>query len=246
MRKKSASRAFAPEALEPRLCLASSVGWDGAGLGTAALTYTISGAPSSLGDAATKAAIETALAAWTSVAQVTFTEASATGLARSIDFSFRSIDGAGGTLAVGYYPNDLNRDPIAGDVIFDSAESWEVGNGKGSAAFDMVLTAVHEIGHALGLDHSSDQASILAPTVSPDDAFTGLAASDVAAIRSLYATRNVTETVVPVATPASATTTPTSPTTTTTVRRYPTFTFLPRFRWSRQIARLATREMRAA
>src|SRR3954467_8028863 len=84
------------ESLEERLCLASSVGWDGAGQGTAALTYDIANAPSSLSQAAVDAAIQTALNAWSSVAAVTFTRTSQPGALRSLDFSFGNIDGSGG------------------------------------------------------------------------------------------------------------------------------------------------------
>ena len=64
------------EGLEKRLCLASSVGWDGPGRGSAALTYYIGSAPASLGGPAVTAAIQTALHAWAAVADITFTQTS--------------------------------------------------------------------------------------------------------------------------------------------------------------------------
>jgi hypothetical protein len=176
------------ESLDGRLCMAASVGWDGAGLGSAALTYYVGTTPASLGlDRATvKAALETALATWAKVADIVFTETSRAGAAHSIDFTFRSIDGRNGTLAQAYFPSDLNRGSIAGDVQFDTAESWEVGNGRGSAAVDFLWVAVHEIGHALGLDHAHGAGVVMTDSVSSSQKFTALAAADISAVLRLY------------------------------------------------------------
>src|SRR4051794_16757696 len=104
-RRTAARPAVALEALEERLCLASSVGWDGPGRGAAALTYYIANAPSSLSQAAVNAAIRTALNAWSAVVHVTFTQTSRPNLPDSLDFTFRPLDGAGGTLAQSYFPD---------------------------------------------------------------------------------------------------------------------------------------------
>jgi hypothetical protein len=174
------------ENLEPRMAL-SSVGWDGPGRGHADLTYYIGNVPSYLNQSTVASAVKTALDAWAKVADITFTPTARPGLANSIDISFARLDGSGGTLAQAYFPADVNRSRIAGDVQFDTSERWEVGNGQGNSAFDLVLVAVHEIGHALGLDHSSTRDSVMAASVSPNQRFTGLMADDVNEVLALYA-----------------------------------------------------------
>lgn len=181
------SRQLAAESLETRRVLAASVGWDGPGLGSAELTYTISGTPDSLSRAEVETAVETALDAWSSVVDITFTETNQTGLRDSLDLSFGNIDGAGGTLAQAYFPDDVNPDRIAGDIQFDASERWEVGNAEGNRAFDLTWVAAHEIGHALGLAHASEVGSVLRAFTTPNQTFTSLDPSDVAEIQELYA-----------------------------------------------------------
>ena len=184
--KKIDRRTLNVEALEERRVLAVSVGWDGPGTGSAQLSYYIGQAPGGISQSTFEAAVETALKSWSDVAAITFVQTTQPGLNNSLDFTSKSIDGGGGTLAQAYFPSDVNRGRLAGDVEFDSAEKWEVGNSLGSAAFDLVLVAAHEIGHALGLDHSNNPSAVLYPSVSPAQSFKGLASADVSAIRALY------------------------------------------------------------
>src|SRR5262245_42012238 len=92
-----------------------------------------------------------------------------------------------GFLAFGFFPSPPNPEPIGGDIFFNDNFRWEVGNALGLDAYDLTLLAAHEIGHALGLDHSTTPDALMRPFFSAADVFVGFHPDDVAGIRSLYA-----------------------------------------------------------
>ncbi|MCA9191213.1 MAG: matrixin family metalloprotease [Planctomycetales bacterium] len=214
MPKRGTRRSLLMEFLEGRRLLTASVGWDGPGQGTAELTYYLGPTGGAMPQATFESAIETALQAWESVANVHFVQTNQPGLKDSLDLTFRRLDGAGGTLAQAYFPDDVNWSSIAGDIQFDSADTWEVGNARGNAAFDLVEVAVHEIGHALGLDHINVRGSVMQSYVSAMDSFVGLSNTDKQAILRLYAPADTATTSTPDSNSGSTNTSnPVTPTT---------------------------------
>ena len=169
-------------------------GWDGPGLGVASLTYNFMNHTSDISVAAQETACTDATAIWSQFAQITWTLAASSGLNQSVDIGWYTgshgdsypFDGSGGTLAHAFYPApNPNPETIAGDMHFDDDDTWEIGDpGTG---FDQFTIALHELGHSLGLLHSTDPAAVMRPSFSENTVLTTLHADDIAGIQSIYA-----------------------------------------------------------
>jgi hypothetical protein len=91
------------------------------------------------------------------------------------------FDGGGGVLAHAYYPPPNGGD-IAGDVHFDDDESWTID--LPPSGIDLFTVAAHEIGHALGLAHSTVKEALMYPYYGGPHRF--LDQDDIDGIQQLY------------------------------------------------------------
>jgi len=134
---------------------------------------------------AQRSAIRRALDVWEGVSPLTFVETQDTG---DINIQFSSgqhqdgpqnaFDGPGGVLAHAFYPR-------SGESHFDATEDWVDDKEEG---IDLMQVAAHELGHALGLQHTDVPGALMAPYYHYEASFT-LPDDDRLAIQSIYGSR---------------------------------------------------------
>ncbi|NOT00407.1 MAG: matrixin family metalloprotease [Phycisphaerales bacterium] len=90
-----------------------------------------------------------------------------------------AFDGAGGNLGHAFFPSSER----AGEIHLDFAEEWALTPGAGLR--DLFTVLLHDIGHALGLDHSLDAQAVMAPDY-PAAGLTDLTQDDVREIQYFY------------------------------------------------------------
>ena len=116
-----------------------------------------------------------AFAQWSEASNGYFTFSQTTSAAKAdIIITSRRIDRAGGVLAEMQLPPGDDRQ-LTG--WFDLAERW-------NTAIQYPLVCLHELGHAMGLDHISGALAVLNPTYNPN--LTKLQAADVSTLLRIY------------------------------------------------------------
>lgn len=156
--------------------------------GTQELTYAFE--PNNGLDDVVKGVFATAFDRWSEATTITFRETASYGTA-DIKIGFYTgdhgdgepFDGVLGTLAHAFSPTN-------GRFHLDGAEDWvatgDVTKSDLSTAVDLESVAVHEIGHLLGLGHSSVEEAIMYPTISARTRKVELADDDIQGIQHLY------------------------------------------------------------
>ena len=82
------------------------------------------------------------------------------------------------------WPNSVSRFfREGGDVRFDEYEDWTVRTSEGQ---NLYMVALHEIGHAFGLDHSNTAGAIMNPYYTGYVKGKGLQPDDIAGIQAIY------------------------------------------------------------
>ncbi|KAK7407295.1 hypothetical protein VNO78_09092 [Psophocarpus tetragonolobus] len=156
--------------------------------GTEELTYAFD--PDNGLDDTIKSVFGNAFKRWAEVTTISFRE-TASYLTADIRIGFYSgdhgdgepFDGVLGTLAHAFSPTN-------GRFHLDQAEDWvasgDVTKASLSNAVDLESVAVHEIGHLLGLGHSSVEEAIMYPTITARTRKVELADDDIQGIQVLY------------------------------------------------------------
>ncbi len=158
------------------------VKWGGAAQGSPG--GTVSWAVTASVPAAFVSTIASAFAAWSAVANIGFVQTASVAAAKIV-LGLGAIDGPNSILGMANY-SFSGPSLLHADVTFDTAENWA---GAGLSASSpsgakLYYVAVHEIGHALGLDHYNGATAVMNSYLSPS--LSGLTASDVAGIQALY------------------------------------------------------------
>lgn len=179
------------------------------------VTYSFQNCPSALPCDIAQQQVREAIEAWDAVCGLTLNEVPAEGDIRVGWYSGdhgdgNPFDGPGGVLGHSFFPIP-SLGALAGDIHLDDSEAWVAGTPTSSHQVHLKTVAMHEAGHALGLDHSSDPSALMWAEYS---GIRSIGPDDLAGIQALYGPASPDEggpaATVPPQPPASVTATATT------------------------------------
>jgi hypothetical protein len=184
-----------PPDLAPFLGYRTAARWN-----STAVTYSINNCPQTLDCSQSYQAVREAMAAWQEVSALTIHEVPSGG---DIEISWQSgdqgdgtaFDGPGGVVALAAPPYQGGAWWQDGIVRLDDDENWVLTAPTKGFPGEVHLPTIllHEIGHALGLDHSEIETALMWWQYT---GVRGLTQDDVVAIQSLYGLPGIGETVI--------------------------------------------------
>ncbi len=163
-------------------------GWDGSGLKSVDLSYYLLAGSRDLGPSQQGIEIARALTEWSKYVDVRWRPAARANETRSATVLWGPRDHGDGfpfapeVLAHAFFPAPAVPEPIAGDIHFNDAYTWGVGD---PSRYDIFSVALHESGHSLGLAHSTNPAAVMYPIY--HGIVQGPSDEDIHAIQTLYA-----------------------------------------------------------
>ncbi|XP_018423424.1 PREDICTED: matrix metalloproteinase-18-like [Nanorana parkeri] len=157
------------------------------------LTYKIINTTAKLQTGLVRDELVKAIKVWESASPLKFVEVNVNQTA-DIDIFFVSglhndgernaFDGPGRVLGHAFMPPfSKSKKSIDGDLHLDNDEKWTINEKKG---VNLLQAAAHELGHSLGLEHSTIPGALMAPTYKGYKPLFELHPDDIEAIQALY------------------------------------------------------------